>query len=146
MIPVGDTLDGRGSYLATIVLLIANVAFFVAGLYAVGFWTFLVSLLAIWLFGAALEKTVGPIGTGAIYVIALVLASLVAGLVDDSSGSFLFFPAGAALGLGLTVIAFTPRAKIATLIPIPFAMGLYEVPAAVILVLLTLIALLLGGA
>jgi membrane associated rhomboid family serine protease len=146
LIPLRDTLDDRGGVVATAILLIANAVLFGFGLFGAGFWTLLVSLLAIWLFGAALEKKAGPIGLVGIYLVALALASLIAGLASAGSGPFLFFPTGAALGLGLVLVATVPGAKIATLIPIPFAMGLYEVPAVVILVLLAVIALLLNGA
>ena len=146
MIPVKDTLDGRGGAAVTVLILIANVVLFVTGLYEAGFWTLLVSLLAIWLFGSALEKKLGPVGLAGIYLVTLALSGLVAGLVDDSTGAFLLYPPGAALGLGLALAGVAPKAKIATVIPIPFAMGLYEVPAIAILALLTVIALLLNGA
>jgi membrane associated rhomboid family serine protease len=146
LIPVKDMLDDRGGIVATAVLLVVNAVLFGFGLYEVGFWTFLVSLLAIWLFGGALEKKLGSFGLVGVYLVALGLASLIAGVIDESAGIFLLFPPGAALGLGLVLLGLAPGAKIATLVPIPFAMGLYEVPAVVILALLTVIAVLLNGA
>lgn len=146
MIPIRDTLDERGGVVATIMLLVGNAVLFGFGLYEAGFWTFLVSLLGIWLFGGAVEKRLGPFGLIAVYLIALALGGLVAGLVDSASGALLLYPPGAALGLGLALLALAPKAKIVTLIPIPFAMGLYEIPAAAILALLALIAILLNGA
>lgn len=140
MIPLRDTLDDRGGVVATVLLLVANVTLFGLGLYGAGFWTLPVSLLAIWLFGGALEKKAGPVGLVGIYLVALTLSSLVAGLVEGSASLFSFFPPGAALGLGLALLALAPRTKIVTLIPIPFAMGLYEVPAVVILAILTALA------
>lgn len=145
MIPVGDTLEDRGGFAVPVVLVVANTVLFALGLYGVGIWTFLVSLLALWLFGRAVGKKAGPFGLVAIYLVLLGLSGLIAGQIDGT-GPFLFFPAGAALGLGLALLALAPRAKIATLIPIPFAMGLYEVPAVVIFLLLGLIAILLNGA
>lgn len=149
MIPLKDTLDDRGGVAATILLLVANVVLFGLGLYETGFWTFLVSLLAIWLFGGALERKVGPAGLVGTYLVALALSGLVAGLIEGSAGVFTFFPPGAALGLGLALLVLAPRAKIVTLIPIPFAMGFYEVPSVLILailVALAAIASLLNGA
>ena len=146
MIPIRDTLDRPGGIVATVILLVANVVLFALGLYEAGFWTLLVSLLAIWLFAGALEKKLGPVGLVIAYLAVLGLASLIAGLVGDDSGAFLLFPPGAALGLGLLLLVLVPGARIATLIPIPFAMGLYEVPSVVILLVLTVIALLLNGA
>ena len=146
MIPLRDTLDIRGGMVATAVVIAANVVLFAIGLYDAGFWTLLISLLAIWLFGGALEKRLGPVGLVVAYLVLLGLASLVAGLASGDSGAFLLYPPGAALGLGLVLLALVPGAKIATLIPIPFAMGLYEVPSVVILVILALITLLLNGA
>ena len=145
MIPVGDTLEDRGGFVVPVILVVANTVLFALGLYEVGIWTFLVSLLALWLFGRAVGKKLGAIGLTAVYLLLLGLASLIAGQVAGE-GPFLFFPAGAALGLGLALLAVAPRAKIATLIPIPFAMGLYEVPAVVIFLLLAIIAVLLNGA
>lgn len=126
-------------------LVVANLVIFAFGLFGVGIWTFLISVFSLWLFGRAVEKRVGPFGLLGIYLVLLGLSGLVAGLVDGS-GPFLFFPAGAAFGLGLALAALAPNARIATLIPIPFAMGLYEVPAVVILAILVVIALLLNGA
>ena len=145
MIPLKDTLDDRGGVVATAVILIGNALLFGLGLYEAGFWTLLVALLAIWLFGGALEKKLGPFGLIGVYLVALALAGLIAGLLDGSSGAFLLYPPGADLGLGLILLGVAPRAKIVTLIPIPFAMGLYEVPAVVILVSLVAIAMILNG-
>ena len=146
MIPVKDTLDGRGGVVVTVLILLANLALFVTGLFEAGFWTFLVTLLGVWLFGSALEKKVGAAGLAGIYLVALAISGLIAGLVDDADGAFLLYPPGATLGLGLALAGFAPGAKIVTLIPIPFAMGLYEVPAIAILMILTVIGLLLNGA
>lgn len=145
MIPVGDTLEGRGGFMVPTLLVVLNVALFALGWFGAGIWTLLVTLVAIWIFGRALVRTAGPFALAGIYVLLVGLTGLAAGLFDGT-GPFLFFPVGAALGLGLALLALAPRAKIATLIPIPFAMGLYEVPAIVILLLLGLIALLLNGA
>ena len=147
MIPLKDTLDVRGGIVATVALLVANVVLFALGSYDAGFWTLLISLLSIWLFGGALEKKVGPVGLIGIYLLAVVLSGLIAGLIEGSAGIFAFFPPGAALGLGLILLALVPSAKIVALIPIPFAMGLYEVPAAIVLAILVVLAsitLLLG--
>ena len=139
MIPIRDTVGDLGPVRGTLVLLLLEVLAYALGVFGAGFWALLVALLGTWLFGAPLE---GRLGTARFLLAAAALtalAGLVAGLIDGT-GSFLLYPLGAVLGLGLLLIAIIPRARILVLSPIPFAMGFQEVPAPVVLVVWTVLA------
>ncbi len=139
MIPIRDTVGDLGPVRGTLVLLLLEVLAYALGVFGAGFWALLVALLGTWLFGAPLE---GRLGTARLLLAAAALtalAGLVAGLIDGT-GSFLLYPLGAVLGLGLLLIAIIPRARILVLSPIPFAMGFQEVPAPVVLVVWAVLA------
>lgn len=139
MIPIRDTVGDLGPVRGTLVLLLLEVLAYALGVFGAGFWALLVALVGTWLFGAPLE---GRLGTARFLLAAAALtalAGLVAGLIDGT-GSFLLYPLGAVLGLGLLLIAIIPRARILVLSPIPFAMGFQEVPAPVVLVVWTVLA------
>ena len=139
MIPIRDTVGDLGPVRGTLVLLLLEVLAYALGVFGAGFWALLVALLGTWLFGAPLE---GRLGTARFLLAAAALtalAGLVAGLIDGT-GSFLLYPLGAVLGLGLLLIAIIPRARILVLSPIPFAMGFQEVPAPVVLVVWVVLA------
>ena len=139
MIPIRDTVGDLGPVRGTLVLLLLEVLAYALGVFGAGFWALLVALLGTWLFGAPLE---GRLGTARFLLAAAALtalAGLVAGLIDGT-GSFLLYPLGAVLGLGLLLIAIIPRARILVLSPIPFAMGFYEVPAWAVLAVWTVLA------
>ena len=139
MIPIRDTVGDLGPVRGTLVLLLLEVLAYALGIFGAGFWALLVALVGTWLFGAPLE---GRLGTARFLLAAAALtalAGLVAGLIDGT-GSFLLYPLGAVLGLGLLLIAIIPRARILVLSPIPFAMGFQEVPAPVVLVVWTVLA------
>ena len=139
MIPIRDTVGDLGPVRGTLVLLLLEVLAYALAVFGAGFWALLVALVGTWLFGAPLE---GRLGTARFLLAAAALtalAGLVAGLIDGT-GSFLLYPLGAVLGLGLLLIAIIPRARILVLSPIPFAMGFQEVPAPVVLVVWTVLA------
>ncbi len=139
MIPIRDTVGDLGPVRGTLVLLLLEVLAYALGVFGAGVWALLVALLGTWLFGAPLE---GRLGTARLLLAAAALtalAGLVAGLIDGT-GSFLLYPLGAVLGLGLLLIAIIPRARILVLSPIPFAMGFQEVPAPVVLVVWAVLA------
>lgn len=139
MIPIRDTVGDLGPVRGTLVLLLLEVLAYALGVFGAGFWALLVALVGTWLFGAPLE---GRLGTARFLLAAAALtalAGLVAGLIDGT-GSFLLYPLGAVLGLGLLLIAIIPRARILVLSPIPFAMGFQEVPAPVVLVVWAVLA------
>jgi len=139
LIPIRDTVGDLGPVQGTLVLLLLEVLAYALGVFGAGFWALLVALVGTWLFGAPLE---GRLGTARFLLAAAALtalAGLVAGLIDGT-GSFLLYPLGAVLGLGLLLIAIIPRARILVLSPIPFAMGFQEVPAPVVLLVWAVLA------
>lgn len=136
MIPTRDTLGGPSLVPVTLALLVAQVVLFALGHYGAGFWVLLLALLGTWLFGGLLERRFGSVATLGSWLVGVGLASLVAGLLDGSGETFTFWPAGAAIVQGILATLLVPKGKILCLIPIPFAMGLYEVPVgAMVLVL-----------
>lgn len=135
MIPVRDTLGSPSLVPVTLSLLAGQVVLFALGLYGAGFWILLIALLGTWLFGGVLERRFGPIAALVSWLVGVGLSSLIAGLLDGDPGAFTFWPAGAALLMGILSMALVPRARILCLIPVPFAMGLYEVPVGVMLLL-----------
>ena len=139
MIPIRDTIGDLGPVRATLALLLLEVLAWAFGLFDGSFWVLLLTLLGTWLFGSPIERRLGT-GRFLLAVAALVgIAALVAGLIDGDA-TFILYPLGAVLGLGLFLVALVPRSRILVLSPIPFAMGFHEVPAWIILVIWTVLA------
>ena len=139
MIPVRDTIGDPGPVRATLALLVVEVLAFTLGLFDGNFWTFLLTVVGTWLFGSPVERRLGT-GHFLLAVAALVgIAGLVAGLIDGDA-TFILYPPGAVLGLGLFLVALVPSGRILVLSPIPFAMGFYEVPAWIVLAIWTVLA------
>ena len=139
MIPIRDTIGDLGPVRATLALLLLEVLAWTFGLFDGSFWVLLLTLLGTWLFGSPIE---GRLGTGRflLAVVALVgIAGLVAGLIDGET-TFILYPLGAVLGLGLLLVALIPHGRILVLSPIPFAMGFYEVPTWIVLAIWTVLA------
>ena len=139
MIPVRDTIGDLGPVRGTVALLVVEVVAFALGLFDGSLWALLLVLLGTWLFGSPIERRLGT-GRFLLAVSALVgIAGLVAGLVDGNA-TFILYPLGSVLGLGLLLVALIPRGRILVLSPIPFAMGFHEVPAWIVLVVWTALA------
>ena len=139
MIPIRDTIGDLGPVRATLALLLLEMLAWAFGLFDGSFWVLLLTLLGTWLFGSPIE---GRLGTGRLLlaVAALVgIAGLVAGLIDGET-TFILYPLGAVLGLGLLVVALVPHGRILVLSPIPFAMGFNEVPTWIVLAIWTVLA------
>ena len=72
-------------------------------------------------------------------------AGFLIGAIDDDSGSFvisLFMPV---LLVGILHLVLAPRSRILVLVPIPFAMGFFEVPTIAMLIGWTVLEVLLGS-
>ena len=139
MIPVRDTIGDLGPVRATLALLLLEVLARAFGLFDGSFWVLLLTLLGTWLFGSPIERRLGT-GRFLLAVAALVgIAGLVAGLIDGET-TFILYPLGAVLGLGLLLVALIPHGRILVLSPIPFAMGFYEVPTWIVLAIWTVLA------
>ena len=139
MIPIRDTIGDLGPVRATVALLLLEVLAWTFGLFDGSFWVLLLTLLGTWLFGSPIERRLGT-GRFLLAVVALVgIAGLVAGLIKGDA-TFILYPLGAVLGLGLFLVALVPRGRILILSPIPFAMGFYEVPAWIVLAIWTVLA------
>lgn len=139
MIPIRDTIGDLGPVRATLALLLLEVLAWAFGLFDGSFLVLLLTLLGTWLFGSPIERRLGT-GRFLLAVAALVgIAGLVAGLIDGET-TFILYPLGAVLGLGLLLVALIPHGRILVLSPIPFAMGFYEVPTWIVLAIWTVLA------
>lgn len=129
MIPFRDTLEVKGSVLATTLVILANLVFAIAGeIPHLNFWQVLVALAGIWIFGAYIERRLGSIAFLLIYIALAGSTGFLVASVDDQSGIFavsIFLPVLALAGIHL---ALAPRSRILCLVPVPFAMTFFEVP------------------
>ncbi len=146
MIPLRDTLDVRGPVRATVFLVALNFVLYLAvGIPHLNFWQLLVGVAGLWLFGAYVERRLGsPVFLG-VYLVLAVAAGFLIGAIDDNSGSFvisLFMPV---LLVGILHLVLAPRSRILVLVPIPFAMGFFEVPTIAMLIGWTVLEVLLGS-
>ena len=132
MIPFRDTIGDPGPVRGTFVLLVLEVAAWALGPFDGSIWALLLVLAGTWLFGSPLERRLDTARFAAIVVSLVLVTGLLAALIDGD-GAFSLYPLAAVLGLGLVLVATIPRARILVLGPIPFAAGLYEVPAWVVL-------------
>lgn len=139
MIPVRDTIGDPGPIRGTLALLALEVLAWALGIFDGSFGALLLALLGTWLFGSPIERRLGT----ARYLLAVLglvaVSGLAAGLIDGET-TFILYPLGAVLGLGLLLIGLVPRARIITLSPVPFAMGFYEVRAWIVLALWAVLA------
>lgn len=146
MIPLRDTLDVRGPIRATVGLTVANAAFFALfGIPYLNFWQFLVGLAGLWLFGAYVERRLGSAVFLAVYLSFVAITGFLIGAVDDQASTFtvgLFMPV---LLTGILHLSLAPRSRILALVPIPFAMGFFEVPTIAMLIGWTALEVLLGA-
>jgi len=132
LIPFRDTIGDPGPVRGTLVLLVLEVAAWALGPFDGSIWALLLVLAGTWLFGSPLERRLDTARFAAIVVSLVLVTGLLAALIDGD-GAFSLYPLAAVLGLGLVLVATIPRARILVLSPIPFAAGLYEVPAWVVL-------------
>ena len=139
MIPFRDTIGDPGPVRGTLTLLVLEVVAWALGPLDGSIWVLLLALAGTWLFGSPLERRLGTGRFAAITVALVLVTGLIAALIDGE-GAFVLYPLGAVLGLGLVLVATIPRARILVLSPIPFAAGLYEVPAWIVLVIWTVLA------
>ena len=139
MIPFRDTLGDPGPVRGTLALLVLEVVAWALGPFDGSVWALLLALAGTWLFGSPLERRLGTGRFAAITVALVLVTGLIAALIDGE-GAFVLYPLGAVLGLGLVLVATIPRARILVLSPSPFAAGLYEVPAWIVLVIWTVLA------
>lgn len=139
MIPVRDTIGELGPVRGTLVLLMLEVAAWALELFEGSVWVLLLVLAGTWLFGSPLERRLGTARFAAVIVALILLSGLLASLIDDD-GTFILYPLGAVLGLGLALVGLVPRARILILSPIPLAMGFYETPAWILLVVWVVLA------
>jgi membrane associated rhomboid family serine protease len=99
------------------------------------FWQMLVALLGLWLFGAYVERRLGSPAFIAIYLAFAIPTGFLIGAVDEQAGIFavsLFLPV---LLLGGLHLALAPKSRILVLVPVPFAMGFFEVPTVAMLLI-----------
>ena len=139
MIPFRDTIGDPGPVRGTLVLLVLEAAAWALGLFEGSIWVLLLALAGTWLFGSPLERRLDTARFTAVVVALILVSGLIAALIDGD-GVFVLCPLGAVLGLGLVLVATIPRARILVLGPIPFAAGLYEVPAWIVLGIWTVLA------
>ena len=139
MIPFRDTIGDPGPVRGTLTLLVLEVVAWALGPLDGSIWVLLLALAGTWLFGSPLERRLGTGRFAAITVALVLVTGLIAALIDGDR-VFTPYPLGAVLGLGLVLVATIPRARILVLSPIPFAAGLYEVPAWIVLVIWTVLA------
>ena len=132
MIPFRDTIGDPGPVRGTLALLVLEVVAWALGPFDGSVWALLLALAGTWLFGSPLERRLGTARFAAIVVALVLISGLLAALIDGD-GVVLLYPLGAVLGLGLVLVATVPHARILVLGPIPFAAGLYEVPAWIVL-------------
>jgi membrane associated rhomboid family serine protease len=146
LIPLRDTLDTQGPVRATVGLMVANAAFFaVFGMPYLNFWQLLIGLAGLWLFGAFVERRLGSAAFLAVYLGFVLATGFLIGAVDSQAGTFavgLFMPV---LLTGILHLCLAPKSRILALVPIPFAMGFFEVPTIAMLIGWTALEVLLGA-
>lgn len=121
---------------ATLLAVVTNLGLYIAGLIPhLNFWQLLVALAGLWLFGAYIERRLGSPAFVAIYIVLAVATGFLIGVVDEEAGVFavsLFMPV---LLLGGLHLALAPKSRILVLVPVPFAMGFFEVPTVAMLMI-----------
>lgn len=134
MIPFRDTLEARGPVWVTLALILANLGLGIAGeVPHLNAFQLVVALIGLWLFGAYVERRLGPILYLTLYLALAVSTGFLIGAIDETSGRFavsIFLPV---LFLGLIHLALAPRSRIVCLVPVPFAMTFFEIPTAAML-------------
>ncbi len=136
MIPLRDMLEAKGPVGATVLVMVVNLGLYIAGLIPhLNFWQMIVALVGLWLFGAYIERRLGSAAFIAIYLAFAGVTGFLIGAVDEESGAFaasLFMPV---LLLGGLHLALAPKSRILVLVPVPFAMTLFEVPTVAMLLI-----------
>jgi membrane associated rhomboid family serine protease len=129
-------MEVRGPMWATLLAVLVNLGLYIAGLIPhLNFWQMLVALLGLWLFGAYVERRLGSPAFIAIYLAFAIPTGFLIGAVDEQAGIFavsLFLPV---LLLGGLHLALAPKSRILVLVPVPFAMGFFEVPTVAMLLI-----------
>ncbi|MEX1219786.1 MAG: rhomboid family intramembrane serine protease [Solirubrobacterales bacterium] len=115
------------------------------GIPHMGFWQMLVGVAGLWLFGAYVERRLGSPAFLGIYILLAVVSGFLIGALDGESGSFVISLVIPVLLTGILHLALAPKSRILVLVPIPFAMGFFEVPTIAMLIGWAVLEFLLAG-
>jgi membrane associated rhomboid family serine protease len=131
MIPVKDNIPRERAPLVTVCVVAAVVAIYALSAHRVGLLPFLLDVGFLILLGPSVENKLGRLRFGGLCLLAGAAAVAVWALAGNDTPS----PALAgALGIVVAILAvyliLFPRARVITLVPVPFYTTLVEVPAA----------------
>ncbi len=145
MIPLRDNLPTGKTPVVTYALAVANVLATI--LAHGGLWLLAGNMLFLWIFGPKVENALGRVKFAGLYLLGGAAALALQLAIDPSTD---MAAASAASGAVAAVLGgyflLNPRAKIVTVVLIPFFFTTVELPAMVLLVLWFAMQALIGGA
>jgi membrane associated rhomboid family serine protease len=145
MLPIKDNLPHERLPLVVIALVVLNVLAHALPARPLPLAPMLLDVLSLALLGPSLESALGHARFLALCATGAALGVALGALLDEGSGAALAFTAAGATvaTLGGYLVRF-PRARVLSLVPIPFVVTIVEVPAVLLLGVWTAAQLYLG--